>query len=50
MYHSGLFREDINKKCVLFKDADNGIKHIIYECNILKNEREKYIKRIKYNK
>ena len=29
MCHRGSFREDINKKCVLCKVADNGMKHVI---------------------
>ena len=46
MYHRGSFREDINKKCLLCKDADIGIKHIINECNILKNERENLLREL----
>ena len=38
-YHIGSFREDINEKCILFKNADNGIKHAINECEKLKTER-----------
>ena len=40
MCHRGFFREDINKKCVLCKDADNGLKHVVNECDELKRERE----------
>ena len=39
MCHRGSFREDINEKCILFKNADNGIKHVINECEKLKTER-----------
>ena len=28
MCHRGSFREDINEKCILCKNADNGIKHV----------------------
>ena len=40
MCHRGFFREDINKKCILCKDADNGLKHVVNECDELKRERE----------
>jgi len=40
MSYRGTFREDINKKCILCKDADNGIKHVVNECEKLKRERE----------
>ena len=39
MCHRGSFREDINKKCILCKNADNGIKHVINEYEKLKTER-----------
>ena len=39
MCHRGSFREDINKKCILCKNANNGIKHVINECEKLKTER-----------
>ena len=39
MCHRVSFREDINKKCILCKNADNGIKHVINECEKLKTER-----------
>ena len=39
MCHRGSFREDINKKCILCNDAENGIKHIINEYEKLKSER-----------
>jgi len=42
MCHRGSFREDINEKCILFKNADNGIKHVINECEKLKSWK-KYI-------
>ena len=29
MYHIGCFREDIYKKCVLYKKEGNNIKHVI---------------------
>ena len=40
MYHRVSFREDINKKCILYKNADIGIKHAVNECENLKGERE----------
>jgi len=40
MCHRGSFIEDINKKCILCKDADNGIKNVANECKELKRERE----------
>ena len=39
MCHRRSFREDINIKCILCKNADNGIKHVINECEKLKTER-----------
>ena len=39
MCHRGSFREDISEKCILCKNADNGIKHVINECEKLKIER-----------
>ena len=44
MCHRGSFREDIYKKCVLCKDADNGLKHVVNECSKLKNERIQLLK------
>ncbi len=41
MCHRGCFREDIYKKCVLCKKEDNNIKHVINECEIMKELREK---------
>ena len=41
MCHRGCFREDIYKKCVLCKKEDNNIKHVINECEILKELRDK---------
>jgi hypothetical protein len=32
MCHWESFIEEINKKCILCKDADNGLKHVINEC------------------
>ena len=46
MCHRGAFREDINKKCVLCKFVDNGMKHVINECTNLKNERENLLKEL----
>ena len=43
MCHRGAFREDINEKCILCKDADNGIKHVINECENLREERNKLL-------
>ena len=39
MCHRGSFSEDINEKCILYKNADNGNKHVINECEKLKIER-----------
>ena len=39
MCHRGSFREDI-QKCILYKDANNGIKHVVNECKCLKEERK----------
>ena len=36
----GFFREDINKKSLLFKKTDNGFKHVLNECEELKGESE----------
>ena len=44
MCHRGSFRDDIYKKCVLCKDADNGLKHVVNECAKLKNERKQLLK------
>ena len=44
MCHRGSFRDDIYKKCVLCKDADNGLKHVVNECVKLKNERKQLLK------
>ena len=44
MCHRGSFREDIYKKCVLCKVADNGLEHVVNECAKLKNEREQLLK------
>ena len=41
IYHRGCFREDIYKKCVLCKKEDNKIKHVINECEIMKELRDK---------
>ena len=43
MCHRGSFREDINKKCILCKDADNGIKHVVNECENLREERNELL-------
>ena len=37
------FREDINKKCILCKDANNWIKHVINECEYLRTERNELL-------
>ena len=46
MCHRGSFREDLYKKCVLYKDADNGLKHVANECTKLKNERKQLLKNL----
>ena len=43
MCHCGSFREDINKICVLCKKSENGMTHVINECNVIKNERKKLL-------
>ena len=37
----GSFREDIYKKCVLYKKEDNNIYHVINEYEIMKELRDK---------
>ena len=44
MCHRGSFRDDIYKKCVLRKDADNGLEHVVNECAKLKNEIKQLLK------
>ena len=44
MCHLGSFRDDIYKKCVLYKDANNRLKHDVNECAKLKNERKLLLK------
>ena len=44
MCHRGSFRDDIYKKCVLRKDADNRLKYVVNECAKLKNERKQLLK------
>ena len=39
MCHRWAFRENINEKYILWKNADNGIKRAINECEKLKAER-----------
>ena len=43
MCHRGAFREDINEKCLLCEKEDNGIEHVINNCNKLKKERNELI-------
>ena len=43
MYHIEKFREDINKKYILCKDTDNGIIHVINECENLRTERNELL-------
>ena len=43
MCHRGAFREDINKKCLLCEKDNNGIEHVINECEKLKKERNQLI-------
>ena len=40
MWHRGFFREYINKKCIICKEADNGLKNLYNEFKELKRERE----------
>ena len=40
MCHRGAFREDINKKCLLFEKDNDGIKQFINECEKLEKERK----------
>ena len=39
MCHIGVFREDIDKKCLLYEKEDNGIEHVINNFKKLKKER-----------
>ena len=41
MCHRGSFREDIYKKCVLCQKKENNIKHVVNECEIMKELRDK---------
>ncbi len=34
MFHRGTFREVINEKCILCKNAEYGIKYVINKCEI----------------
>ena len=43
MLHRGAFREDINKKCLLCEKNNNGIEHVINECEKLEKERKNLI-------
>ena len=45
----GAFRADIPgfEKCVLCKNENNGIEHVVNYCPIIKNEREKALKELK---
>ena len=43
MCHRGAFREDINKKCLLCEKDNNGIEHVINECEKLEKERKNLI-------
>lgn len=43
MCHKGAFREDINKKCLLCEKDNNGIEHVINECEKLEEERKNLI-------
>ena len=42
MCHRGAFREDINKKCILCKNADNRIKQVINKYENIKIERNRF--------
>ena len=42
MCYRGSFREDINEKCILCKNAYNGINHLINEYEKIKTKK-KYI-------
>ena len=50
MCHKGSFREDINEKCILYKNADNGIKHVINEWMQKIIEYHYYSKKFSYAK
>ena len=41
--NSVAFREDINKKCLLCEKDNNGIKHVINECEKLEKKRKNLI-------
>ena len=48
MCHRGSFREDIYEKCILCKDANNGIIHVVNGCECLKEERKELITKLQY--
>ena len=47
MCHRVFFIENTNKKCILSKKADIGLKHVVYECEELKRERKLVLKEYK---
>ena len=42
----GTFREDINRKNILFKEANNGMKLVINKCENLRKERNKLLNKL----
>ena len=48
MCHRGSFREDICEKCILCKDANDEIEHVVNECEYLKEERKELITKLQY--
>ena len=46
MCQRGVFRKDINEKCVFCKTEDNGIEHITNNCIKFKKAREEIIKKL----
>ena len=47
MCHRGSFKEDIYKLCLLCKKEDNDIKHVINDCEVKKELRDKLKNRLK---
>ena len=48
MCQRGSSREDVCEKCILCKDSNNGIKHVVNECKWLKEERKELIIKLQY--
>ena len=46
IFQRGTFREDINRKNILFKEANNGMKLVINKCENLRKERNKLLNKL----